>query len=230
MFQIFKSSVKFLIDLPFKKIPVYYIPLGIGLYYATRETLLIATSTWLYNQLDAETERRKNKSENKDLSSKSSDDDSSSDNEFKVKYLNGVSEIQFDNRDFPVEKIDQSTSKSVVTFDKGVNTSFDEDNLENSDSTSKNSDSTSKTLDKSESTPFDEFSAQTSKNISLSSNDASEELSITSCESNELEEGISITEETLDELMNQCIEEELTKQNNNLSWGEWFFGSKDKAD
>lgn len=224
MFQIFKSSVKFLIDLPFKKIPIYYIPLGIGLYYAPRETLLIATSTWLYNQLDSETERRKNNSKSKDLSSNSSDDESLSDNEFKVKYLNSVAQTQFENSNLPVETIDQSTSKSVVTLDKCVNTSFDEDNLENSDN------STRQTLDKSESTTFDEFSAQTSKNISLTSNDESEELSITSCESNESKDEISITEETLDELMNQFIDEELTKQNNNLSWGEWFFGSKDKTE
>ena len=67
MFNLLRSTVKFLVDLPFKKIPIYYIPLGIGLYYATRETIMIATSTWLYNQLEEETLRReKLEKENQD--------------------------------------------------------------------------------------------------------------------------------------------------------------------
>jgi len=209
MLQLFKSTVKFLVDLPFKKIPIYYIPLGLGLYYATRETVLIATSTWLYTQLENETERREKKALEKKQSSNSLSeiDDSSSENDSNIKYMNSVVQTK-------VETQEKSTNKSIQTLDKSVETSFDDSSV-NSDDHSYLSNN--------------ESSIPTSKNISLSSNDASEELSITSSESKEFEDDVSIGEESLDQIMNQIIDEELTKQNNNLSWGEWIFGSKEKT-
>ena len=209
MLQLFKSTVKFLVDLPFKKIPIYYIPLGLGLYYAPRETVLIATSTWLYTQLENETERREKKALEKKQSSNSLSeiDDSSSENDSNIKYMNSVVQTK-------VETQEKSTNKSIQTLDKSVETSFDDSSV-NSDDNSYLSNN--------------ESSIPTSKNISLSSNDASEELSITSSESKEFEDDVSIGEESLDQIMNQIIDEELTKQNNNLSWGEWIFGSKEKT-
>ena len=91
-----KSTVQFLVDLPFKKIPLYFIPLGLGLFYATRETVMIATSTWLYNQLEEETERREKEQLEKENSNTFED----------------FSDIDSDNDDVKDESIQYSEASS----------------------------------------------------------------------------------------------------------------------
>ena len=89
-----RSTVKFVIDkildIPFYRIPIYYIPVAYSFYCFPRETFMIGTSIWLFNSInDEDNSKPKNvfdedseyEDDSDSVSENNSDSDQSSDNE-----------------------------------------------------------------------------------------------------------------------------------------------------
>ena len=192
-----RTTVKFLVELPFYQIPLYYIPLAISFYYAPKETIMFGTSMWLYNSLESETNRRKENDKKGIII-----DDSDSEKE-EHELSNKDDTLQDSNSDAStqVRLVDKSTAYSPKVFmSKSVNTD-ENDSLVSKDTTSISS--------KSDSILDDVNSQDSSKNEKVSEEDSV--ISDISCETSSSEESSKVSEKELNEIIKQ-------------GWVDWLWG------